>query len=439
MTATEPTTAGPTTAGPTTAKPTRRAVLGGALGGVVTGMSGTVTGCSRAPRAVQVAVVWSGTELARFRNVVRGYPHPVDVVSTRNDIDAFLGTRYRTANQPDVAIVPQIGLITDYARRGWLAAVPPEITRRFAAGWNDMLTVDGVQYGAWVKAAHKSLVWYSPDTLAEPPPPTWDEFVALVRRLAAAGHPAPLAVGAADGWVLTDWLENLLIGVTTEAEYQGLVDGSVHWDSAPVRTALTHLAEVWAIPGAFPDGRARALITQQEESVIQVSERRAAMVVEGDFVAAVADKFRPAGAAALAAERFPAMSGIHPLLVAGDAAVVFDGSSAGHDLVEWLTGSAPFQPWIDSGGYLSPNLRIPAEAYGAGPAARLADELRSATGTLRFDLSDQLRGSLGGPDGLGIWKILQDFFAEVSRPGAVDRACRRLVRAAAQARREAGS
>jgi len=411
---------------------TRRAVLGGTLGAL-----GTLAGCSRPPRPVQVAVVWSGGELDRFREVVARYPRPVDVISTRNDIDAFLGSRIRTANQPDVAILPQIGLITDYAARGWLEPIPPEVAQRFAPPWNDMLKVGGVQYGAWVKAAHKSLVWYSPERLGAPPQ-TWEEFVALTGRLAAAGHPAPLAIGAADGWVLTDWLENLLIGESAEAQYQGLVDGSVAWDSAPVRTALTRLADVWATPGAFPDGIARALLTQQEESVIQVAEGRAAMVVEGDFVGAVADKFRPAGASPLAAARFPAVAGTQPLLVAGDAAVIFAGSSAGRDLVEWLTGSTPFQPWIDSGGYLSPNLLIQTSAYGTGPVSRLAGELRAATGTLRFDLSDQLRGSLGGPDGLGSWKILQDFLAEVTRPDAVDRAVHRLVRADAQARREAG-
>jgi ABC-type glycerol-3-phosphate transport system substrate-binding protein len=413
----------------------RRAVLGAAAGGVLS----AAAGCGSPRRAVQVAVVWSGTELARFRDVVRRYPRPVDVVSTRNDIDAFLGTRYRTANQPDVAIIPQIALITDYARRGWLAPMAPEVTGRFATPWNGMLTVDGVQYGAWVKAAHKSLVWYAPDTLSEPPPDDWDGFTGLVRRLAAAAGPAPLAIGAADGWVLTDWLENLLTAISTDAEYQGLVTGRTGWDSAPVRRALTLLADVWATPGAFPDGAARALLTQQEESVIQVTRRRASMVLEGDFVAAVADKFARPGSPVLASARFPRVDGVQPLLVAGDAAVVFEGSASGRDLVDWLTGSAPFQPWIDSGGYLSPNLQIPDDAYGSSPAAGFARELRNATGTLRFDLSDQLRGSLGGPDGLGVWKILQDFFAEVARPGAVDRACRRLVRAAAQAKREAGS
>jgi ABC-type glycerol-3-phosphate transport system substrate-binding protein len=398
-----------------------------------------VTGCTRPRRAVQVAVVWSGSELTQFRDVVRRYPGPVDVISTRNDIDAFLGTRFRTGNQPDVAIIPQIGLITDYARRGWLEPMPIQVAGRFTDPWNDMLNVDGVQYGAWVKAAHKSLVWYSPDALDEAPPRTWDGFVRLVKSL-AAGRPAPLSIGAADGWVLTDWLENLLGGLATPAEYRGLVDGSVRWDTPPVRAALAALADVWATPGAFPDGVGRALITQQEESVIQVvAEHRAAMVIEGDFVAGVADAFLPAGATPLTAVRFPAVSGIQPLLVAGDAAVVFAGSRSGHDLVEWLTEPETFQPWIDSGGYLSPNLRIPDGAYGTGLAARLAGELRGATGAaLRFDLSDQLRGSLGGPDGLGIWKILQDFFAEAGRPGAIDRACGRMVGAAAQARREAG-
>lgn len=372
--------------------------------------------------------------------MLRGYRHPVEVISARNDINAFLSARYRTANQPDVAIFPQIGLITDYARRRWLAPMRPALADRFTPAWNELLTVDGVLYGAWVKAAHKSLIWYAPGALGDAAPPsTWDELTALVRRLAGAGRP-PLAIGAADGWVLTDWLENVLATTATADEYQGLVSGAVDWHAAPVRVALRRLADVWGVPGAFPDGGARALLTQQEESVLQVAaEGRAAMVFEGDFVAGVAEPYRPR----LATFPFPADPGVQRILTAGDAAVVLRGSDSGHDLVDWLTGATSFRPWQRAGGFLSPNRLVPLADYGGGGPARLATELRDASDTLRFDLSDQLRGSLGGPDGLGIWKILQDYFADVAvRRSAVDRAinraCDSLTRAAAQARREAG-
>jgi ABC-type glycerol-3-phosphate transport system substrate-binding protein len=431
---------------------TRRALLGASVGAAAAGLTG---GCTRPGSPIQVAVVWSGSELALFREVVRQYPGPVEVVGAGNDMDAFLSARYRTANQPDVAIFPQIGLIADYARRKWLAPIPDAVAGRFAGPWNGLLTVDGVLYGAWVKAAHKSIFWYRPGALGgQPAPATWDDLVGLVHRLAATRGPAPLAIGAADGWVLTDWLENMLTTLASRQQYEGLVRGTVDWGTGAVRNALTLLAGVWGVPGAFPYGPARALLTQDEESVVQVvAEHRAAMVFEGDFVGIVADRFRPAGQPPLATFRFPRLGPAQqlPLLVGGDAAVVLRrgtgraadrDAAAGQHLVDWLTGpDRPFTPWIRAGGYLSPNLLIAPEAYGAGLPGQLAADLQTATSSLRFDLSDQLRGSLGGPDGQGIWKILQDFFAEVTadRPdvrGAVDRACSRLERAAAQARRE---
>ncbi|MGC9667477.1 ABC transporter substrate-binding protein [Planosporangium sp. 12N6] len=427
----------------------RRALLGAAAAGTATGLGG----CARGPRPVRVVVVWSGDELARFREALRGYhARSVEVISVRNDMDAFLRARHSTANQPDVAIVPYTGLIAEYAREGWLADLG-FLGGRFRPGWHEPLTAGGVLSGAWVKAAHKSLFWYPPGAIAdEALPRDWNGFVDLIGRLARSGGPAPLAIGAADGWVLTDWFENVLASLAGgDDTYRALVAGGTDgtgapaWE-APVRATLRRLAEVWSVPHAFPGGGRRALVTQHEESVSQVFDQgRATMVFEGDFVVAVARRFRPQRP--LARFRFPPVTaGAGRLLAAGDAAVVFSGSTDGLKLVDWLTGpDHPFQGWLSHGGYLSPQLDAPdpGRDRSGGLTTALTEELRQATDarTLRFDLSDRLPGPLGGPDGLGLWKILQDFFAAVTAADpdvhrAIDRAVRQLNNAATAQRRE---
>jgi alpha-glucoside transport system substrate-binding protein len=413
----------------------RRALLLGAAGALAS------TGCLGAGRTIQVAVLWSGDELAQFRAAVKGYERSrnrrVDVISAGDGIDAFLRARARTGNLPDMAIMPMPGLIAEYARRGWLDPVPAEVPDRFRPAWNNLLTVDGQQYGAWVKGAHKSLFWYLDGTLADPPQ-TWDDLVNRVTDLAGSGGPAPLAIGAADGWVLTDWLENLLAALSP-GQYQQLVDPRTDWRASQVPEALNRLGRLWRIPGAFPSGPRRALLTQMGESVLDVvAHRSAVMVFEGDFVTGYATGYQRGDR--LRVFRFPALDGVRPLVVGGDAAVVFRGSPAGADLLTWLTdGVGPFRRWIDSGGYLSPNLKIDVREYPSGLTQRLAAELTDQNEVLRFDLSDQLPGALGGSDGVGMWRILQDFFEAVAVNGqdltrAVDRALDALVVTAGAAR-----
>jgi ABC-type glycerol-3-phosphate transport system substrate-binding protein len=316
-----------------------------------------------------------------------------------------------------------------------LRQVPPE---RYPSFWRDLLAApDGRLLGAWVKAAHKSLLWYRPDRLGRPPA-TWAELLAVVRARAGAPGPAPLAVGAADGWVLTDWLENLVAALTSASEDErlaaDLADGGT-WDTPAVVAALTLLAELWSVPGALAGGGRRALLTQFDESIIQVAAEppRALMAVEGDFAASVVRDFPR-----VAAVPFPVPTDRRPVLVGGDAAVVLAGATDGaHDLVEWLTRPDSFGPWLRPaeygfraarGGYLSPLSAVTPAAYGDEFARRRAAELTSLD-NLRFDLTDRLSGFAGGGDGVGSWKVLQDFLAEVTTPG-VDRAAA-VVRAVA--------
>jgi hypothetical protein len=390
-------------------------------------------GCA-AERVTQVAVVWSDTELALFEAVIAAYQRErrrrVEVISVGNNIDGFLRSRHRAGTSPDVAILSSPGNVLSYldpAGEALIEPMRPDIRRRYARDWNELLTGrDGELYGAWVKAAHKSLLWYRRDRLGRPPG-TWAELLDLVRERATPAGPAPLAVGAADGWVLTDWLENLIAAHTSPDQYKqfatDLAAGG-SWNQPAVVASLTMLAELWGVPYALPGGGSRALLTQFDESVIQVAADppRALMAVEGDFAASVIRDFGP-----VAAVPFPAATDRRPLLVGGDAAVVLAGADpAAHDLVDWLTRPDSFGPWMrpgefgypgTRGGYLSPLAEVGPAEYGDDFSRQRAAELASTT-DLRFDLTDRLSGFAGGGDGVGSWKVLQDFFAEVTTPGA---------------------
>jgi ABC-type glycerol-3-phosphate transport system substrate-binding protein len=389
----------------------RRVLLRAAAGAAL-----ATAGCTSSQRSTQVAVVWSSAELTLFRRVLQGYPGPVQVISVGDDIDAFLRARHRAGTSPDVAILPQPGLVTEYARRGWLSPLDDSVAAPFPVAWSELLRVDGRLYGAWVKAAYKSLFWYLP-SMVDVVPQTWDDLVRLVQTLSNTSGPAPLAIGAADGWLLTDWFENVLAASAPPGLYDALAGGQANWEDAAVRGALERLAEVWSIPGAFPGGARRALLTQWEESVIQVISRRAAMVFEADYAEAVVTGFQRPGGEAPRTFRFPSIGGVRPLVVGGDAAVVLHGSRGGEELVGWLTGPDAFAPWIDAGGYLSPNRGWPAARYPQALQRELVKDMQDADG-LRYDLSDRLPGAFGGADGVGSWRILEDFFEAVTTPGA---------------------
>jgi ABC-type glycerol-3-phosphate transport system substrate-binding protein len=422
----------------------RRGVLAGLAAPVlvraaVPAAAATLSACTRPSPSIHVAAVWSGQELAAFRKVLAGYEDQsgerVEVVTAGDDIDALLRSRDAAGSLPDVAILPQPGLVRTYVRKGRLVALPESFADGIADGLRELVTVDGQLYGVWVKTAHKSLFWYRPSGLAgHPPPVTWDQLVDLIRRLARDGR-TPLAVAAADGWVLATWFANVLLAVAGGAEYERLASGAGDWGSAAVRAALDHLAELWSIPGAFPDGRHVALLTQFEQSVVDVLvTRKAAVMFEGDFVATVVDRFSDAGHVREAPRvfRFPTVAGSRPLVIGGDVAVAFKES--GLELLRWLTRPDAVAPWVRQGGFLSPNRGVPLEQYPAGLARGLATELRAEERSLQFNLSDLLADG-AGVDGRHMWRIMQNFFAAVSTPGAAPgmatrRAAADLVRAA---------
>lgn len=424
----------------------RRAFLGAAVLAAASGCASTGSTADvlfGVSPVVRVAVSWSAEELQAFRQVLDRlrYEHQLEYRVALIPLGDEIATAFasRTARRPDVVMLPQPGLVKDLADRGELADVGDDSVLRpwpNAELWRRMVCHRGKCYGLPFKIAHKSTIWYR-KSMFRSPPKCWSEWLTLNRSLSERGI-TPLALPGADGWMLTDSFENVLLGCAREV-YDLLAGAGPEArlsDKPAVRQALELLGDMWASPLA--GGVDRALVQQFPDAVIEVfGYRRAAMVVAPDFAEPLVrelaggdfDTFTFPVIDACAVDPDQACrQGKPPLVVGGDVAVLRAGASEhARDLVRLLGQPEAARPWIEGrGGFLAANPGIPNIAY--SPALeKLAGQISEKDQLIRFDLSDQL-GPLGGSSGL--FRVLQDFLEQVGggrgdradRAGAVNQA-----------------
>lgn len=407
---------------------------------------------------VVVAAVWAGTERERFLKVLKRFAErtPFEVSfatdSPRADRDLAntLDGYIDRGCPPDVVLLPQPGLLRKLAAEGKLLPlddiVGDLLAQNYPPEWTDQTRLPGEAslYGVPFKGAHKSLVWYNPTAFERAEiteePQTLEQLKEAAAKLERVGI-APFAVSGKDGWTLTDWFENVYLKMWGADRYDDLAEHRIPWTDGTVTKTLAELAELFATPGWVAGGTTGALQTTYEESVDLVFGRegipRAAMVMEGDFVAN-----RLAGTAKIGVDarffEFPAVGDAGNTASRGTAATRVAGSKAvGGDLAAVLRGRATpaaqalvrflatpdaAEVWLEEGGFLSPNLKVKASAYSEA-AAHSGDVAPSDATEFIFDLSDRQYPSFGSDPNDGMWSILQDF---LRRPEKVQETAGRL-------------
>ena len=82
-------------------------------------------------QTVRVAGVWSGDEQAAFTTVLDEFASltgaNVEFFSTGNDIATVVGTQLEGGSPPDVAMLPQPGLLVEFANRGALVSIEDSV------------------------------------------------------------------------------------------------------------------------------------------------------------------------------------------------------------------------------------------------------------------------------------------------------------------------
>ncbi|MEV7887732.1 ABC transporter substrate-binding protein [Streptomyces sp. NPDC002817] len=395
-------------------------------------------------QTLEVAAVWTGAEQENFTKVLNEFTKrtgaKVKFVPTGNNTSTFLAAKIEGGQPPDVAFLPQVGVLHQFAEKKWLKPLGTEakaqLDKNFSQGWRDLGAVDGQQYGVYAKAANKSLIWYNTAAFEAAgiteTPKTWKEFISTAQTLSDAGSPA-VSVGGADGWTLTDWFENVYLSQAGPEKYDQLAKHEIKWTDPSVKDALSTLAELWGKDELLAGGRKGALDTEFPKSVTQAftGDTPAAMVFEGDFVTANinADTKAKVGTDAKVFP-FPAVGAESPVVSGGDVAVALKDSKGAQALLTFLASTDAAEVWAAQGGVLSPNKEMDQSKYKDDVTRQIAKALIDAGDDFRFDMSDQAPAAFGGTQGTGEWKDLQDF---LSNPSDVAGAQRKLEADAAKA------
>jgi ABC-type glycerol-3-phosphate transport system substrate-binding protein len=376
--------------------------------------------------SIEVLGGWHGVEQARFQRVLQAFTARTGalvryVSSGQEYLPDVLDDRLARGVPPDVVMLSEPGILRHYAADGDLrpldAATRRLTEQHYAPSWRALASYAGQQYGVWFKAANKSLVWYDVATFERygvvPP----DDLAGL-RRIATTlrrGGIVPFAVGAADGWTLTDWFENIFLRLAGPSDYDALTTHRMRWTDPTVGRALVAMHDLLSSADLL-GGSAGALGISFESSVARAftPPAHAAMLVEGDFVAGflptqVKDRI------GTQVDVFPFPGSYHGLpmvMGGGDIAVQLTPATAATALMRFLASPEAAAIWAAEGGFVSPNLDLDLSVYPDAISRGIARSVLEAGNDFRFDLSDSQPAAFGAAPRSGMQGALRSFLVD---------------------------
>ncbi|MFI9274775.1 ABC transporter substrate-binding protein [Kitasatospora sp. NPDC052896] len=346
-----------------------------------------------------------------------------------NDFESQLPVRVSGGNAPDLAIIPQPGLLAQMVKTGKVVKPPAQTVRNedsWSPAWKAYGSVDGVFYAAPMSANMKSLVWYSPKAFAQAGyqvPTTWSDLMALSDRIAKAGAAdgskpwcGGIGSGTATGWPATDWLEEVVLGSYGGDVYDQWVGHQVKFSDPKIISAMQTVAgwmqnPAW-VNGGIGDVRSIATTTFQDAGA-PILTGKCWMLQQASFYEAQWPKGTTVGPNGdVYAFHLPAVNPAIPDPVEGGGEFVTAFSSRPE--VQAVQDYLSTADWADSRvrvapGWVSANQGVDKSLY-TDPIDQLsAAALTDPKATFRFDASDMMPAAVGSGQE---WKSLTAWFAQ---------------------------
>ncbi len=321
--------------------------------------------------------------------------------------------RTQAGNPPDIAFVPQPGLLQQLVGTGEAVPAPAEteanVDEFWGEDWKLYGTVDGTFYAAPLGANMKSLVWYSPGAFEEAGyeiPETLDELRELSDQIVADGGTpwcAGIESGEATGWPLTDWHEDMMLRTVSPEQYDAWVANELPFDSRESAAALDLVGEFLKndeyVNGGFGDVRSIAT-TAFGDAGLPILDGQCWMHRQASFYAANWPEGTEVGEdGQVFAFYLPAETADErPVLGGGEFVLAFDDRPAVQAFQTYLSTDL----WANNkakatteGGWVSANTGLDIENL-VSPIDRLAAEtFQDPNATFRFDGSDMMPAAIG--------------------------------------------
>jgi alpha-glucoside transport system substrate-binding protein len=374
--------------------------------------------------------VWGGEELDSFNAMIAPWEQQtggkVNFTGTR-DLTAILTTRIEAGNPPDIAILPNPGLMAELAKEGELVPLSAfmdmnMINQDYAKGWVDLGTVDGRLYAIFVKASDKGTVWYDPKTFTANDwfvPETWDDMISLSNQIVeqekvpAAPWSVAVESGQASGWPATDWMAEIMLLKYGGNAYDALVNHTIAWTDPMVKDMWQMFGTIVNTPGYVPGGATAVLATNfQNGTYLPFQDPpKAAMDYLGDFTAGfIATQFPDlVPGEDYSFFPFPSIDSEFAGGVTGgaDLIVAFKDTPAVRSFIQYLAGADAQTIWVKRGGFTSVNNKVSLDAYPNVLTRAAAQQLTGAT-LFRFGAGDSMPSAVQTAWWAGVLSYLQD-------------------------------
>jgi alpha-glucoside transport system substrate-binding protein len=343
----------------------------------------------------------------------------------------------QAGSPPDVAVLPQPGLIADLAGKGLILPLGEEsaawLTENYGAGssWAALGTYKGADgnpalFAFPYKADVKSLVWYSPDNFADggyAVPTTMEELLALTDKIVADGGTPwciGLGSGGATGWPATDWIEDIMLRTQSPETYDKWVTNELPFNSPEVVAAIETFGTFAKVDANVAGGAAAVASTDFRDSPkgLFSSPPACYMHHQASFI----PSFFPEGTE-LGTDAdffyFPAFAEKDlgsPVLGAGTLAFIMKESEGARAFIEFLKTPIAHEVWMAQTGFVTPYKAVNVDLYGSAALKKQGEILANAT-TFRFDASDLMPGAVGAGT---FWTGMVDFVGGKSAQEVAD-------------------